>query len=463
MVVIHSPYSFQPERSYIYDVVFHEFLNWDYKIYWEERKDISLSFANNAQLSISDLFFSMNQAIWMKLESLPTEPLKRWDVTDLNLEINVCDNLIPVLFGENVLNNQYLVLSNNQAILKIDLFGSIFFMLSRYEEIVSSDRDRPGQFYAKQALAFRENFLERPIVNEYLNIFLLICKKLYSGLEIKKRTFTCWATHDVDTAFKYYKKNLINVLRIFKKYIFKCQFYGGFNFIWGWLKYKNNLSKDPYFCFDQIMRIDERFNVKGTFFFIVNGQSVKDGDYSIFSEDLKKLFLHIYSHGHKIGLHTSFNTFEFPEFIKKEFQELLKLCSSLGIQQTQWEARHHYLRWNIHSSFRALQDAGLSYDSSLGFPDSIGFRCGTCYAFSVYDFKVRQKLNLIERPLIVMDSTLFSSQYMNMSDKVDLAYNKTIKLKNICRNFGGEFVILWHNNTFENNMLIEFYKGVLEA
>jgi len=41
-------------------------------------------------------------------------------------------------------------------------------MLTRYEEVVKSVKDEHERFPARASLAYREGFLMRPIVNEYL-------------------------------------------------------------------------------------------------------------------------------------------------------------------------------------------------------------------------------------------------------------------------------------------------------
>ena len=52
----------------------------------------------------------------------------------------------------------------------LDIFGSAFFMLTRYEEMVITERDTHGRFPARASIAYREGLLERPIVDEYLEL-----------------------------------------------------------------------------------------------------------------------------------------------------------------------------------------------------------------------------------------------------------------------------------------------------
>ena len=43
-------------------------------------------------------------------------------------------------------------------------------MLSRYEELITKDRDQHNRFPATASVAFKAGFLDRPIVSEYLEI-----------------------------------------------------------------------------------------------------------------------------------------------------------------------------------------------------------------------------------------------------------------------------------------------------
>jgi hypothetical protein len=64
--------------------------------------------------------------------------------------------------------------------------------------------------------------------------------------------------------------------------------------------------------------------------------------------------------------------------------------------------RMHWLYFD-HNSPAVLDQAGYSYDSTVGYNETIGFRSGTAQAY-----KPLQATNLLELPLQVMDTALFS-------------------------------------------------------
>src|ERR1700681_688068 len=52
-----------------------------------------------------------------------------------------------------------------------DIFASVFFLVSRYEEYLSFQPDKYGRFPHQASLAFKENFLDFPLVNYWLEDF----------------------------------------------------------------------------------------------------------------------------------------------------------------------------------------------------------------------------------------------------------------------------------------------------
>ena len=75
-----------------------------------------------------------------------------------------------------------------------------------------------------------------------------------------------------------------------------------------------------------------------------------------------------------------------------------------------------------------VSDAGLDYDTTVSFADTPGFHCGVCYEFPVFNVLTRQKLPLIERPLVVMDCTVTGARCMRPDLDAQKAINTIFKL-----------------------------------
>ena len=208
MLIVKMPPAYEIERVYICKILLGEFLGLEYRLKFENRQDAVISGPNEAELHISDVFFQTPQFKWLTKDSLPTQPLVNWNISSIINPPPVVDPCVPVIFGK---------LQSDPTIfnpLPIDIFGSSFFMLTRYEEIVKAERDSFDRFPAEASLAYQEGFLDRPIVNEYVEILWWAMKSLWKGIERSRRIFRLFPTHDVDRPFKY---ALLNTKELMKK------------------------------------------------------------------------------------------------------------------------------------------------------------------------------------------------------------------------------------------------------
>jgi hypothetical protein len=123
----------------------------------------------------------------------------------------------------------------------------------------------------------------------------------------------------------------------------------------------------------------------------------------------------------------------------------------------------------VPDTWRIYEKAGLSHDSSLGHTEMPGFRCGTCHPYPAFDFEKRQKLSLIEIPLIVMDASVYSTKYESLRRRY---FKKIFGTDSECFNIfdfvfflkrqvlkvNGCFSILWHNERLNKFPVSDYIK-----
>lgn len=166
--------------------------------------------------------------------------------------------------------------------------------------------------------------------------------------------------------------------------------------------------------------------------------------------------------GHEMSLHPSYRTFKNLVQMKNEADKFRQVMDEEGIKQDEIGSRQHYLRWSTPETARHLEAAGIAYDTTLGYADHAGFRCGTSHEFPMFDIENQRVLNLRQRPLIMMEASVLSPRYMNMgySDET-LDYMK--RLKEQCYAYGGNFTLLWHNSFFKTEKDKLFYQELINA
>lgn len=467
-LLLRSPSFGQPERQYVYDVVFKYFLGLEPTTVFEDRDDVLISVVSDSgqrQLTVDDSFFRVFRDAQFEVESLPRTPLERWDISDvLARSEHRGEGPLPVLYGNPVSEGQYCARDDAGIHLGLDIFGSVFFMLTRYEELVLGDRDELGRFSAKTAIAFREGFLDRPLVDEYVELLWAYMKQLWPQLQRKEQRYTfvlsCDVDHPSSNTYGTFSRALRNAAGDLVRRRDMVSAIGRFRT--AVRNARGDYSTDPHNTFDLIMTMAERYGLKGAFYFITghSGGAI-DGDYTLDMPWIRQLMHNIHARGHEIGLHPSFNTFLDGEQIRREFSTLLRTCDELGIQQDSWGGRQHYLRWQAPDTWQHWENAGLTYDSTVGFADHVGFRAGTCREFPVFNLRTRSALNLIERPLIVMEGTLLNPRYMNVGAEEALQWIE--RLASTCRRYNGNFTLLWHNSMLTTPELKRLFRDAVAS
>lgn len=447
------------ESQYAIKIIFDDFWGIEYNVGMHSAQNIYIE-TEEAGIEIPSTFFSIAENNWLKPDTLPVQPLKCWDTGKLGLEINLTNSFVPVIYGVPSCN-----IEKNRIRLGLDILGSVFFMLSRYEEAVKQDRDEHGRFPASASLAYQEGFLDRPIVNEYMEILWACMKRLWPGLERKRHEFRICVTADVDFPYSYGSRNFNLLLRQVGGDIINRR--NPILAIHNVLNYRRakrgDFSADPLLGnFKWMMDVNEAVGNRVAFYFITDHTDPgKDGYYSIREPVIRTLIRSIHKRGHEIGLHASYNSVQDEVQTCKEADILRKVMEEEGVKQDCIGGRQHFLRWETPVTAQNMETAGLTYDTTLSFSQYAGFRCGTCYEYPFYDVNKRQELKLRERPLIVMEKSVFDNGYMGKSTGKD-GQAVFENLKMLCRKFSGDFSVLWHNDLFPNERYREIYRNVIK-
>lgn len=408
-----------------------------------------------------DVFFRGTESNWLAAESLPKLPLPVFEPSALGIRPKVTSDQVPVLFGQPTLGG----VGTGRVDLGIDVFGSAFFMLSRYEEAVVSTRDRFNRFPASTSVAHKGGFLGRPLVDEYLEILWEVMRLVWPDLVRKPTQFRVLPSHDVDEPSRDAFRGVRAVAKesvgdLLKRRHIRRAIEGP----WHWLHGQVALHmQDPFNTFDRLMDLSEQSGTESTFFFKAGCTNPEfDCDYRLGHRAIRRLLRRIHNRGHLIGLHPSFETYLRPDLITQEADRLRDTCRQLGIVQDRWGARMHYLRWRLPETWRALQSAGLSFDATLGYADVAGFRCGTCHEYRAFDVLADRELDLIVQPLVAMDVTVMNAEYMGLGTS-EGAHQAVRELRRCCEVVGGQFSLLWHNNQFQSDHEWSLYKCALQG
>ena len=451
MLIVRMPAGRDAMRRYVCTVVLGDWLGLAWRMEQDTRSDVSICREGSPfELRIPDAFFSIPESDWLADDSLPTTPLTYWDGKGFENDGALVDLPLPLLYGAN---NSGIAQGERGVQLPFDVFGSIFFLLTGYEELASVERDSHGRFPASASLAMRADFIDRPLADEYAEILWLAMHRLWP--QLKRRTVEpqILLSCDVDQPFDCSVASVPALLRacagdMVKRRVPTAAMRRMLCFIYNRL---GDYRFDPCYTFDTYLELCKEFDLRATFFFIPSSSEVNNGCYSITDIHIQRLMRKLSDAGHEIGMHGCYEAYLDAVQTENHYDQLSRVMAQVGVPHPLRSNRQHYLRWDSRITPSVLDQAGFKFDSSGGFADHAGFRYGTAREFQMWDWIGCKQLEIRQRPLVVMDCTLTHPDYMALGYG-ESAQSYIRKLIQKVRRYRGNFSALWHNDELSSNL-----------
>ena len=453
MIKIYIPKNFTKINEYASKIIFEEIFGLSYKIFTHSKDQIEIHYdSSDKTITLSSEFSNKAKDLWLSPNHLPEE-IKYFNLKNSIFDLSeFISDKIPVLYGNNILE-----MNNNNISLDIDIFGTTFFMLSRYEECFENDLDSHKRFKAKNTIAYKNNFLDRPIVNEYSEILWRLMKYLWPNIVRKKRKFRAIVSCDVDHPFDDALNSFYRIIRRFfsriirdkniKLALFDIKYFLSKKI------FNNNgdsYTKNIYW----MMSLADSKNLKIQFNFIPKQTDMRfDSKYSLDHPDVKKIFKDIIDSNHNVGIHPGYNT----SSNIKDFNKSVDIFKNELGGNIIFGGRQHYLRFKMHETPELWNNNKIHHDSSMGYSNTVGFRSGICHEYSMFSFSKMSIIKTKQIPLIVMESAIFNDNIFN--DKKIMEIQSLI---DICKKYNGDFTLLWHNSYFSHVDSKKYYENILD-
>ena len=326
--------------------------------------------------------------------------------------------------------------AGDKSTIPFDIFAASFYLLSRYEEYLPFVKDAHERFSPHQSLAYKNNFLEKPIIDIWAHKFLLFLQEKFPNYKYEQREFEFISTINVGKAFAFKHKGVVRTIGGFVNDFFTLRW---MNF---WLRFLVvfNFKRDPYNTFNHLIKIQKETGIDTLFFFLVSNYTTYDTNISITSATYISLIKSVGDYS-KVGLLPSYFTFNNVEKLKKEKSKLESITNV-----PLYRSRQHYLRLNFPDTYENLLDLDILEDYSMGYNTAVGFRASTCTPFYFYniDLEIQTPLKLF--PFAVSDRALNT----NLKFTVDESLLKIRDLKKEVKKVNGTFITVFHNESIGN-------------
>ena len=436
MILIYT-HKTTPRIEYIFKLIFSDILG------------VSIQFTTNKEKFINSTGAKINYSnnkIKDEIFILPDKLLFEKGINQQNIKVTEWQNdLYPIIQTNESFKIFYQTspLSN----LPFDPFSASFYLVTRYEEYLPFISDEYQRFEAKQSLAYKYNFLDQPIVNQWAILLSEVIKKKYSNFTFPERKFQYISTIDIDNAYAYVHKGIIRTLGAAAKSLLNLNFKDN-------IKRYNALTgknKDPYDTYDFLDFIHKKYNINPIYFFLVGKYGKYGKNPSLKNRAFQSLIKNIGKNA-EIGIHPSYTSYKKFDVLKEEINGLSGI-----INKKITKSRQHFLKLSFPETYKNLVKL-IKEDYTMGYASTVGFRAGICTPYFFYDITLEKKTNLKIVPFQIMDTAL--NKYLNLTPEKAI-----FKIENIIKKVKyvkGTLVTLWHNESLSEQREWENWKFVYE-
>jgi hypothetical protein len=323
-----------------------------------------------------------------------------------------------------------------------DIFAASFYLLSRYEEYLPHNKDKFGRYAHENSLAFKEDFIHLPLINIWVNDFIISLQQHYPALKPQLPSFQFQPTYDIDIAFSYQHKGWIRNI-------------GGFirqpsserlKVLLGW-------QQDPFDCFDWLQQLHETKKLSPIYFFLV---AEKNGLYDkniLPTKPAMQALIKKHAAKYTIGIHPSWRSGDEKGLLLKEKKMLEQITGQPVVA-----SRQHFIRFNLPDGYQRLMEAGISADYSMGYGSINGFRASVASSFYWYNLQKEETTSLRIHPFCFMEANSFYQQHFTPAQ----ALEEMMHYYQVCKHANGTFISIWHNHTLGTDKLFEGWRVVYE-
>jgi hypothetical protein len=254
----------------------------------------------------------------------------------------------------------------------------------------------------------------------------------FVGIRRHKFDHTMWGFLYRSTAgvFRDFLKRRVSVARLLQTW--KAAASLPFVYL-GWIK-------DFWMPFDWYLKVEK--DLSPTYFFIPfkhrRGEKVtaphaerRASAYDI--SDISDWVARLQGEGCEVGVHG----IDAWHSMEKGREELKRVAAITG--RTEMGIRMHWLL-SGERTYRVLEQAGYSYDSTSGYNEAPGYRCGTTQAFRPLSART-----LLELPMHIQDGALFFPGRLGLTDPE--AWERCATFVANAEKFGGVLTLLWHDRS----------------
>ena len=331
-----------------------------------------------------------------------------------------------------------------KSALPFDVFSATFYLLSRYEEYLPHVKDELGRFPPQESLAFREGFLNQPVIDIWAYRFWDALKVHYPDLDNVSREYNVHHIVEASRPFEFSQRGFLRNFTGFCQDLFR-------------LRLKRILlrsrvllyvRKDPYDTFTWIINASKKNGAKLSVFFLLGEGFSYTEDLNTKRKKVKLLVKQVADYTH-VGLIFSFHSLLDALRLKREKKQWEELIHR-SLQNTMSDQ----FKVGLPNTYRNILELEVRRDFSMLYDSGIGFRAGTCTPFLFYDLDYEIKTPLVVHPVCGNTKSLYDLKEDDQRIAIESVVEEVKKVN-------GTFSLVFSNRDFtsekENRWWKEFF------
>lgn len=436
------PNNNQNERKYIIEYVFESLLHIPVSVvFLDGESNYTILVGEEKRIVIEDHFFCFYP--------LDSSYLDVHNIPDKVSWLHYNGTVVPIIYGRD-----YIRESVNEILIGVDIFASSFFMVTRWEEYLLGREEKYDerslfQIDENKLFCVRNGIEKRQIVFEYETILRSVLNDLGIHLPFS-RTPRVIITHDVDSLGSRPARIILsNTLRFLRNK--------------NWRETKNWITTNIKIFFNSInaMHFFQKYidiakpSGYSNIFLVKSCYSSEvECTYDISKKHIRVFLQRLLKKTSGIGFHPSQSVFGNTEQFIDEYNRFIAL-----MQKQPLLGRNHRLLHNTET-FYQWSSSPTRLISNWGYQTRVGFRCGISYPVPIFDVFKREKMDVIDLPFTLMDSSLIREckNEESIVNAIKQVISSSVK-------HGSVLCINWHIRPFtkhDSNIVYRLFSYIID-
>jgi hypothetical protein len=337
-------------------------------------------------------------------------------------------------------------LDNDKSAMPFDPFAAAFYLVTRYEEYLPYVRDEYGRFQVKESIAWKNGFLDKPVVNIWSIKIGEKIRKVWPSWTPGPKEYRFIPTIDMNAAWKYKRKGFFRSAAGLVTSLSRGQFSDMLERI----RVISNRQQDPFDTYDLQLELNKKYDLQTIYFILFAEYDNNDRNVPVNNRHFNILIKGISDYC-RIGIHTSFASLKSTDKLEQEFK---RLTAVLNKEITRTRQHFHVLQMPL--TYRSFVNRDVTDDYSMGYAVTPGFRAGISDPFNFYDLDFETETNMRIWPYAIVDKALEAGYKIESSFKPIINRVKAVN---------GTLITLWNNESLlkesPGRLKLETYENMI--